>query len=114
FRTDPVAGHPRSGAPGGAATQPVLLAPNRAGLPSNHTRLVREGDDWRIEGDTTEGALLVLAGKAGLERGEEAARSPRTDSIPFESEHRFTASLHHAADGSAAIHVVRSEEHTSE
>ena len=110
----PVGGFTRNGAPVDAATQPVLLAAIRAGLLSNHTRLVRDGDDWRIEGDPTEGALLVLAGKAGLERGEEAARSPRTDSIPFESEHRFTASLHHAADGSAAIHVVGAPERVLE
>src|SRR5690606_38002108 len=69
-----------------------------------------DSTDVHIEGDPNYVALRMRAGKAGLERGEEAARSPRTDSIPFESEHRFTASLHHAADGSAAIHVVGAPE----
>ena len=92
------------------ASQPVLLAAIRAGLLSNHTRLVQEGDTWRIEGDPTEGALLVQAGKAGIEREEETSRSPRTDSIPFESEHRFTASLHHDAAGNAHIYVVGAPE----
>ncbi|MGP3790399.1 cation-transporting P-type ATPase [Pseudomonas sp. B392_1p] len=91
-------------------TQPSLLASLRAGLLSNNARLVHGDGGWSIEGDPTEGALLVLAGKAGLSHDAEHRDWPRSDAIPFESEHRFTASLHHAANGSARIHVVGAPE----
>ena len=54
-----------------------------------------EAGGWALAGDPTEGALLTLALKAGLELADEAARTPRIDSIPFESEHRYMATLHH-------------------
>jgi calcium-translocating P-type ATPase len=65
--------------------------------------LRRVGDDWRVEGDPTEGALLALAMKAGLDPAGEVARFPRTDAIPFESEHRFMATLHHDHEGHGFI-----------
>jgi calcium-translocating P-type ATPase len=65
--------------------------------------LRRVGDEWLVDGDPTEGALLSLAMKAGLDAASEVARFPRTDSIPFESEHRFMATLHHDHDGHGFI-----------
>ncbi len=50
---------------------------------------------WVLAGDPTEGALLSMARKAGLDPTHEAALTPRLDDIPFESEHRFMATLHH-------------------
>ena len=49
---------------------------------------------WKVEGDPTEGALIPFASKIGLERQAEQAAYPRIDAIPFESEHRFMATLH--------------------
>src|SRR5262249_60340879 len=49
---------------------------------------------WKVEGDPTEGALYPFASKLGLERRSEQAASPRVDAIPFESEHKFMATLH--------------------
>lgn len=54
---------------------------------------------WELAGDPTEGALLTLALKAGMDPAEELARTPRLDSIPFESEHQFMATLHHDHHG---------------
>jgi len=56
-----------------------------------------------MEGDPTEGALLTLAYKAGLDPVTEQERFHRMDSIPFESEHRFMATLHHDHDGHSVI-----------
>ncbi|MDG4554955.1 MAG: cation-transporting P-type ATPase [Candidatus Competibacter sp.] len=64
----------------------------------------REGE-WRMDGDPTEGALLALALKSGLDPIAEQARFRRLDSIPFESEHRFMATLHHDHHGEHVIHV---------
>ncbi|PZO13814.1 MAG: carbonate dehydratase [Burkholderiales bacterium] len=50
---------------------------------------------WVLAGDPTEGALLSMALKAGLDSVEDASLTPRVDEIPFESEHRFMATLHH-------------------
>jgi magnesium-transporting ATPase (P-type) len=52
-----------------------------------------------------EGALLVSGLKAGLEIEVETRQYPRTDLIPFESEHRFMATLHHSHTGDAFIYL---------
>jgi len=54
---------------------------------------------WRLTGDPTEGALMTLAYKAGLDPAATAQRFPRLDEIPFESERRFMATLHHDREG---------------
>jgi magnesium-transporting ATPase (P-type) len=74
--------------------------PNR--MPS-HTPAV--GSAWTLEGDPTEGALLALARKAGLDVKFESQALPRADVIPFESEHRFMATLHHDHAGHALAFV---------
>jgi magnesium-transporting ATPase (P-type) len=42
-----------------------------------------------------EGALVALAGKAGMEPAGTRKQFPRIDEIPFDSAHRFMATLHH-------------------
>ena len=58
-----------------------------------------------MSGDPTEGALLTLALKAGLDAPAEHAARPRVDAIPFESEHRFMATLHHDHAGHACVYL---------
>ena len=50
--------------------------------------------DGELIGDPTEGALLALAAKAGLDAGEAAARLPRIAEIPFDSANKFMATFH--------------------
>ncbi|MBK1733459.1 cation-transporting P-type ATPase [Thiococcus pfennigii] len=71
----------------------------------NDSGLVRDGEDWRVNGDPMEGALLVAALKGGLDPAIVAGDWPRTDLIPFESEHQFMATLHHSHAGEAVIYV---------
>jgi magnesium-transporting ATPase (P-type) len=54
-------------------------------------------------GDPTEGALLSLALKAGLDGDAERAATPRRDAIPFAAERRFMATLHHDHRGGGFI-----------
>lgn len=82
---------------------PVLLQALRAGMLCNDAVLHERDGEWRLEGDPTEGALLVAALKAGLELELEQGRMPRTDLIPFESDHKYMATLHHDHDGHAFI-----------
>jgi calcium-translocating P-type ATPase len=58
---------------------------------------------WKVEGDPTEGALYPFAAKLGLERRAEQAAYPRIDLIPFESEHRFMATLHESEGGERVL-----------
>ncbi len=78
-----------------AQEYPALLECLKAGLLCNDARLIAETDTWRIEGDPTEGALLVSAHKAGLHHTLISKDHPRLDTIPFESQHQFMATLHH-------------------
>jgi len=71
----------------------------------NDARLRHQDGVWHVEGDPTEGALLTLAIKAGLDPIAEHGSLPRTDAIPFESEHRFMATLHHDHAGQGFIFV---------
>jgi magnesium-transporting ATPase (P-type) len=48
-----------------------------------------ENGKWKLSGVPTEGALLVLSYKAGLKD----LKTKRIDHIPFESEHKFMATL---------------------
>lgn len=79
--------------------QPLLDEIFRAGLLCNDSRLRQKDDLWKVEGDPTEGALLAVAGKAGLSRTETEKGFPRIDSIPFESHHKYMATLHETGDG---------------
>ncbi|MBL6765694.1 MAG: cation-transporting P-type ATPase [Verrucomicrobiae bacterium] len=65
-----------------------------AGLLCNDTQIVSADGRWQVQGDPTEAALSVAAGKAGLSGDELNSRHGRIDSIPFESEHQFMATLH--------------------
>lgn len=56
-----------------------------------------------MHGDPTEGALLTLALKSGLDIHTLHAQLPRSDVIAFESEHRFMATLHHDHAGHGLI-----------
>ena len=71
----------------------------------NDVALKHHEGQWRIEGDPTEGSLLVLAAKAGLNLDELATDWPRTDVIPFESEQQYMATLHHNHAGHGAIYL---------
>ncbi|MBV5306210.1 MAG: cation-transporting P-type ATPase [Desulfobulbaceae bacterium] len=75
------------------STSAALQECLRAGLLCNDSQLAEKDGIWQVHGDPTEGALLTSARKGGL--GEETlAASPRIDSIPFESEHQYMATLH--------------------
>ena len=56
------------------------------------------GEGWDIKGDPTEGALVVAAAKAGLDKGSLDAQFPRLHEIPFTSETKRMTTLH-SVDG---------------
>ena len=66
----------------------------RIGLLCNESRMVQEEGQFRIDGDPTEGALIVSAMKANLDPEEEKKAYPQVGIIPFESDRGFMATLH--------------------
>ena len=84
----------------------ALLEIARAAALCNDARLQEDAaGNWHLQGDPTEGALHTLALKAGLDFASLHAQLPRSDAIPFESEHRFMASLHHDHQGHGLIYL---------
>jgi magnesium-transporting ATPase (P-type) len=85
----------------GSALQ-VLM---RAAALCNNARLV--GPDtplaiWDVVGDPTEGALLALAAKSGLDLSEIQHQAPRAWEIPFDSERKRMTTIHRERDGLVA------------
>ena len=78
---------------------PALTECLRAGVLCNDSQLTREDGQRKVQGDPTEAALLVAAEKGGLIHADTHRDSPVLDSIPFESEHMFRATLHDTRTG---------------
>jgi len=66
----------------------------RIGLLCNESGLYEEEGGYRVDGDPTEGALIVSAMKAGLSPDREREEYPQVAIIPFESERQYMATLH--------------------
>jgi magnesium-transporting ATPase (P-type) len=86
------------GRPAGADT--VLKLMGQVSMLCNDAEIRQEEGVWKVEGDPTEAALYPFGSKLGLQRRAEQEAYPRIDAIPFESEHKFMATLH--KDGSGA------------
>jgi len=84
---------------------PELTELARASLLCNDAEVILAGNEWKLSGDPTEGAMATLAMKCGLDPAFQGEELPRTDAIPFESEHRFMATLHHDHAGHGFIYV---------
>ncbi|MCF6346544.1 MAG: cation-transporting P-type ATPase [Thiomicrorhabdus sp.] len=73
---------------------PVLSELLLAGLLCNDAQLKYKEDQWKIIGDPTEAALLVSAVKAELNNHSHPNQHPRLDTLAFESQHQYMATLH--------------------
>ncbi len=87
------------------ADHPLIADLTRGALLCSDAGLREVDGNWIVDGDPTEGALLTLAMKAGLDPALENKEYPRTEVIPFESQHRFMATLHHDHEGNGFIYV---------
>lgn len=72
----------------------TLRAANRA----NNAVLQEHDGRWTIQGDPTEGALIVAAHKAGLTDEELEQRFVRVGEVPFSSERKLMSTLHSDAE----------------
>jgi magnesium-transporting ATPase (P-type) len=95
----------RDGKPVKPGVDPVLNLMGRVSMLCNDAEILEEEGAWKVQGDPTEGALYPYGNKLGLERKAEQDAYPRIDSIPFESEHKFMATLHRDANGKQVMFV---------
>ncbi|WP_202984513.1 cation-translocating P-type ATPase [Thiomicrorhabdus xiamenensis] len=75
------------------------------GMLCNEASLTLKEGEWAMYGDPTEGALLTLAAKHGLDTANLQQQWPRIDVLPFESEQRYMATLHHNQEGTIRLMV---------
>jgi Ca2+-transporting ATPase len=76
------------------------------GVLCNNARLREEDRRWRVDGNPSEGALLVAARKAGLDLARLQEGAPRVAELPFSSETKLMATLHareHASERMACV-----------
>jgi len=81
----------------------------RIGALCNDALLTCEQEFCSIYGDPTEGALVVAAAKAGMNKEKLEKAFPRLDEIPFQSEKQYMATLH-PRDGGRVVYVKGSVE----
>jgi len=93
--------------PGNNAALSLLL---RIGALCNDSELRNNDGGYQILGDPTEGALLVAAAKAGIKRRDLEQQSPRLSEIPFQSEHKYMATLHPGSKNHCVANVKGSVE----
>jgi P-type Ca2+ transporter type 2C len=72
----------------------TLIAADRA----NNAALQERGGRWDVQGDPTEGALIVAARKAGLSPDALGSRFERVGEVPFSSERKMMSTVHEDAE----------------
>jgi P-type Ca2+ transporter type 2C len=94
-------GEPLSqGSPTHAAVEALL----RAAALANDAALVNRDGRWLVQGDPTEGALIVAARKLGVTE-RDLARFSRVAEIPFTSERKRHTTVHRDPDHPDVLHV---------
>jgi cation-transporting ATPase F len=94
-----------NGQPASRSGNPGLEECLQAGWLCNDAQLVRQNGRHGVQGDPTEGALIAAAQKFGLNEPELHTRHPRLDTVPFESEHQYMATLHADPGGGQVVYL---------
>jgi Ca2+-transporting ATPase len=88
---------------------PSLRELLRACVLASDAQLVSREGRWHVQGDPTEGALVVAARKVGFNPAELNEQEPRVAEIPFTSERRRMTTLHSTNSGQLAGSVAYSK-----
>ncbi len=88
------------------AADPVLEDVTLAALLCNDAEIRQSGEDWIVDGDPMEGALVSLACKAGHDITAARTGFVRRDEIPFDARHRYMATLN-ARDARRPVAYVK-------
>jgi magnesium-transporting ATPase (P-type) len=93
----PQGGFSESGRPLVAADDAALAPLLQAAALCNDAELTQADGRWAVIGDPTEGALLVLAAKAGHDAGVQRQAHPRRAELPFDADVKLMATRHGVA-----------------
>jgi len=80
--------------------EPHLLRLLTAAMLCNDSHLIDTDGVWQVKGDPTEGALTVVAAKAGIKAQE--LITPRIAEVPFSSERKRMTTIHDTPQGIVA------------
>ncbi len=84
---------------------PVLSELLKAAILCNDSKVYQKKGLWTLDGEPTEGALATVSMKSGIDPERIKEQLPRTDEIPFESQNKFMATLHHDHQGNGFIFI---------
>ncbi|HTI37224.1 MAG TPA: cation-translocating P-type ATPase [Vicinamibacterales bacterium] len=70
---------------------------------ANNASLHQHDGQWTVQGDPTEGALIVAARKAGLERDRLTQRFVRIGEVPFSSQRKLMSTIHTDAETAGRV-----------
>jgi len=89
-----------NGRPHDIISEPMLAATSRVSLfcSNAHVSFVEESKVWKVAGDPTEAALLILAGKMGFGKEEVYQEMPQLAELPFDPKLKYHAALHQAGE----------------
>ena len=102
---DPRGGFTEDGEDYEVAAHAGAMQALRGMLLCNDAEVHIEQGEWSVQGDPMEAALSLAGIKAGLDPEHEYQLFPRTDLIPFDSAHKFMATLHHDHGGGSFVFV---------
>ncbi|HSB25073.1 MAG TPA: HAD-IC family P-type ATPase [Burkholderiaceae bacterium] len=91
-----------------SASPPALLPLLHAAVLCNDAALLPPEDEragWSVRGDPTEGALKVLARKAGLDLDALERAAPREAEWPFDADTKLMATRHRSADAPRRVFI---------
>ncbi|MFH1591085.1 MAG: HAD-IC family P-type ATPase [archaeon] len=60
----------------------------------NNASIIKRSKEWHVDGESTEGALIVMAKKAGIERNTMHEKFPRLHEHPFDPDRKCMSSVH--------------------
>ena len=95
-----VDGRPPAGEAGSGLQRALLVL-----VGCNGAALSRDGEQWTVVGDPTEGALLVAGLKAGVSTSTVDGRHPRLLEHPFDSDRKRMTIVREAGGGARVAHV---------
>jgi Ca2+-transporting ATPase len=76
-----------------------------AGALCNDSKLVCEVKEWKIQGDSTEGAFVVAAMKAFMDPQTLSSKHPRVAENPFDSDRKRMSTIHKTESGGSIVYV---------
>ena len=89
-----------------AASEHVILQEmGRTASLCNDSELVHRENAWIGQGDPMEVALMAFAGKSAIDVDQTRQQWTRTDVIPFDTKHKYMATLNHNHENHAYIFV---------